>query len=266
MFRHRRLPGFSMIELLVVMFLIAFMVAFLTIVFVNSTRAAKVKAAQALLQKLEVAIGEYYSAFNEYPPDSGYGLDPAKGTTGTQTQYDAGTLYRYLGKQLTWMKPTQSGSTIDMGHFGPFIQHFQDKELVQYSDPVWGESFMVVDPWLTPIGYIGSRGRVMHKRDSVDLFSAGPDQKTADEKIFDKKNSTWVDSDTPGMDHGLPPIVTQKSNVSYDGSATNANALGLGPAVLNGCLTRTKKDKKINDNNKKNNETLDDINNWDPEN
>lgn len=263
MFRLRRFTGFSMIELLVVMFLIAFMIAFLTIVFVNSTRRAKVQAAQAMLQKLEVALGDYYLAFNEYPPDSGYGLDPAKGTSGTVTLYDAGTLYRYLGTQLTWNKKTATGAIINMGNFGPFIQHFQDKELIPYSDPVWGDSYMVCDPWLTPIGYIGSHGRVIHKRDGVDLFSAGPDGKTADEQVFDRKNSTWVQSDTP-VDHKLPGNV-EKSNVSYDGNAAHANAQGLGPAVLNGCLTPTKKDKNITNSNKKDNETLDDINNWDPE-
>ncbi len=259
MFNLPRLKkGFSMIELLVVMFLIAFMIAFLTIVFVNSTRNAKITAAHTVLHKLDVALHDYYAVFNEYPPDSGYGLTLGGGTTSPGTTlYDSGSLYRYLGKQLIWNKPTETGGFVNMGTFGPFIQHFTDKELKAYSDPVWGDSYQIIDPWQKEIGYIGSKGRVIHNRDGVDLFSCGPDKKTA---------SDIKEGKAPGVDPGVVSTYDYK-NQAYSGDAAFANATGLGWSILNGCLTAYKKQstKKIGNTDPSQNETLDDINNWDPE-
>ena len=239
-------PGFSMIELLVVMFLIAFMVAFLTKVFIDGTRNAKIRATRVLLHKLDIALHEYFADFGEYPPDSGYGMPVDGGKKNNATQYDAGSLYRYLGRQLV----VTSGPK--KGNYGPYIAHFTDKELQQFQGPETTNNFMVVDPWNTPVGYIGSRSRVIHNRDGVDLFSAGPDRKTA--------------SDTDSGKHDPYPEGCDHSNIAYDGTPTNANAVGLGHAVFNGALTAYKKVKNITGSSKSQNEVLDDVNNWDPEN
>ncbi len=238
----RRRTGFSMIELLVVMFLIAFMIAFLTKVFVDSTKNAKIKAARILLHKLDVALHEYYADFGEYPPDSGYGLDPS---AGSKTTYDAGSLYRYLGRQLVVTTGSKKGS------FGPYVQHFTDKELMSFDGGAEKDNnFMIVDPWGIRVGYIGSKSRVLHNRDGVDLFSAGPDKKTA--------------SDKDSGDHGPYPTGCDHDNVAYNGTASSANAVGLGHAVFNGSLTAYKKVKNITGKGSAV-ETLDDINNWDPD-
>src|SRR5689334_20567544 len=104
--------GFSMVELLVVLFLIAFMIAFLPIVFVNQSKRTKIQAARTLLHKLDVALNEYYSVFKEYPPDSGYGLPQDQGGSYPNVHYDPGTLHRYLGKQIQWMKPKTGGGYV----------------------------------------------------------------------------------------------------------------------------------------------------------
>ncbi|MEI6235723.1 MAG: prepilin-type N-terminal cleavage/methylation domain-containing protein [Planctomycetota bacterium] len=245
MLNQRRPTGFSMIELLVVLFLIAFMIAFMTKVFIDQTRGAKIKAARILIHKLDIALHEYYSDHGEYPPDTGYGLDPAKGKSGSVTLYDTGSLYRYLGRPLTILTGPKKGT------YGPYIQHFDSKELKSFDGgPETDNNYMVVDPWFTPIGYIGSRARVLHNRDGVDLFSAGPDRKTA--------------SDKDSGEHGIPSALNHDNN-AYDGNPANANAVGLGKAAFNGALTQYKKDKNITASNKKDNEVLDDVNNWDPE-
>lgn len=249
--------GFSMIELLVVIFLIAFMLSALAVVFIRNARTAKIKAAQVQLQRLGVALAQYYADFRDYPPDTGYGLKPESGTQGKTCYYDAGSLFRYLGRPLTWMKTRADGTQYDAGTFGPYLK-FQDSELKKYKDDFWGDSSMVVDPWGSRVGYIGDPKRKIHNRDGVDLYSAGPDQKTA--------------SDDKDFDHKWPAGFTH-DNQAYDGQDNDGdgvidNATELGYAVLNGCLTPSKKDKNIDKNNPsdpKKSEQLDDINNWDPQ-
>src|SRR5882724_8621864 len=120
--RIRRAAGFSMMELLIVVLLIAFMIGFLAMVFVNNIAQGKIKAAKTLLHKLDVALHDYYTDFREYPPDTGYGLDTSKGTQGQTTLYDAGSLYRYLGQKVRWKKPSENGGFIDMGFKGPYCE------------------------------------------------------------------------------------------------------------------------------------------------
>ena len=60
--RHRK-RGFSMVELLVVLFLIAFMLSALAFVFLKNARSAKIQAAQVQLQRLGVALAQYYADF-----------------------------------------------------------------------------------------------------------------------------------------------------------------------------------------------------------
>ena len=244
--------GFSLIELLVVIFLIAFMLSALAVVFIRSSQRTKIQAAQVQLQRLGVALAQYYADFREYPPDSGYGLDPANGYKGNTALYDGGTLMRYLGRPITWKKAKADGTTYDAGTFGPYLK-FQDIELKRYKDGYYGDSYQVVDPWGTPVGYIGDPKRKIHNRDGVDLFSAGPDRKTAsDDTHFDHK---W-------------PAGYEHDNQAYDGQDNDGdgvidNATELGYAILNGCLTPAKKIKNIDKTDPSKSEVLDDINNWD---
>jgi type II secretory pathway pseudopilin PulG len=255
--RSQRAAGFSMIELLTVIFLIAFMLSFLTYAMLNYMKVSKVKAARAQLQRLSLALTGYYSDMHVYPPDSGYGLPTAGGTVGGQTLYDAGGLYRYLGRSVHWLKTTPTG-TVDMGTFGPYMK-FETWELKPLTDSPLGDSFQIIDPWGSAVGYIGDPARKIHNRDGVDLFSAGPDKKTA--------------SDDPAMLKGFPPNAMNGDNVAYTGQDANGdgipgNAPELGHAILNGCLTQflNAAYKKTGAAKAADNTPLDDINNWDPEN
>jgi hypothetical protein len=83
----------------------------------------------------------------------------------------------------------------------------------------------------------------MHNRDSFDIFSCGPDRKTA--------SNDGIDNDGDGA-------IDSPSNHAYDGTGSGTS-LELGEAALNGCLTGFRKNPKAG-------EVLDDINNWDPQN
>ena len=221
--------GFTVIELVVVIAIIGFLMAILSVVFVNYTAATKIKSTHALMRKISLALQSYYSNCGRvYPPDSGFGLSPTAGNAGVT--YDAGTLWRYLGKPVVYrISATDPGTTI-----GPLLA-FTDRELVAYNDPVNGPSYFVCDAWRRPIGYVGDPRRVIHKRGEFDLYSAGPDGKTASDR-----------NTTPN---------TAYNNADDNGDGIIDNAPELGDAQFNGTLTTTQKCQP--------GELADDINNWD---
>ena len=225
----RRGRGFTIIEMVVVIGIIGFLMAILSIVFVNYSASAKIKQTHALIRKLNLALQSYYADCGRvYPPDTGYGLSMTGGNAGVT--YDAGSLWRYLGKEVVYRRSaTDPGAT-----FGPYL-NFSDRELVPYTDPVNGASFYVCDAWRHPLGYVGDPRRVIHRRGECDIYSAGPDGKTAGDR-------------------------NTQANVAYnkaddDGDGIVDNAPELGDAQFNGSLTTVQKCQP--------NEKPDDINNWD---
>lgn len=232
--RQRR--GFTLLEMLTVIGIILFLMAIIIGVFIRTAQNARIKSAHALMQKIGIGLARYQADFRTLPPDSGYGLPASGGMGGTNVLYDAGTLWRYLGNELKF-----DGAT-----YGPYVK-FTDYELLSITDCYGKKSFQVIDPWRTPIGYIGAPERVIHNRGGFDLFSAGPDKKTA--------SNDGIDNDGDGAADGPP-------NRAYDGVAQSGaipdTAVELGEAAMNGSLTEFRKNKKAN-------EVLDDINNWDPQ-
>jgi prepilin-type N-terminal cleavage/methylation domain-containing protein len=201
--RTRR--GFTVLEMLVVIGIIAFMIAMMGVMLWNARIRAQQESTKALIENISISLSTYEGIYRALPPDTGYGL-----SVGGNANYDAGSLYRYLslsaktGKGLPLKVPAEN--------------------LRDYNDPMYGPSKMVVDAWGHPIGYIGDRKRLIHNRDGVDIFSAGPDKKTACDD---------------GIDNGKFFGVC---NTAYDGSGPD-DAGELGESALNGTLT-------------------DDLNNW----
>lgn len=236
--------GFTLIEMLIVVGIIGFLIAMIVNVFINASGGAKVKATKALIEKIGIALARYEGELRSLPPDTGYdmpfGTKTMKNPEGeTEILYDTGALWRYLGRKLEVRRADGSVAKV----VGPFTS-FSESELRQYDDMVYsGErSYYVCDAWGNPISYTGSRSRVIHSRGSFDIFSAGPDGKTAT---------------NDGLDNGVP----QTSNSAYDGKDSDGdgeidNAPELGEAQMNGNLTARKREKVGN-------EILDDINNWD---
>ena len=194
----RKLRGFTLIEMLVVIGLIAFMIAMLGIALINAREKARREGTKALILQIASSLTTYQGIHRELPPDTGFGLAP-----GGNSNYDAGSLYRYLtlsaktGKDLPLKVPAEN--------------------LRDYNDPLYGPSKMIVDAWGTPVGYIGDPRRVIHNRGSVDVFSAGGDKKTASDD---------------GIDNGT---LFNVPNTAYDGAGAD-DARELGESVLNGTL------------------------------
>lgn len=234
---HRHCPrrysgGFTIVEMVVVIGIIVFLIALVSGLMVQYAASARVKATRALIHKIEIGLQSYYTECGRvYPPDTGYGLSPTGQFAGIT--YDAGALWRYLGKPVVYHADAADPGTTH----GPFIT-FSERELLAYTDPVNGPSYMVVDPWRHPIGYVGDPRRVTHNRGEVDVFSAGPNGKT-------------------GCDRNTAPdLAYNNSDDDHDGSVDNAPELG--DAQFNGALTSVSKCQA--------GEAADDINNWDPAN
>jgi len=271
--RRRKAAGFSMLELLTVIGVLTFLTAVIAAVFVNFQKKAKYEAAQALIRTIGIALNQYKAQLRDLPPDTGFGRgatdqDPDPGSELRQLTvddhlaevvlYDSGSLWRYLGSEVTKYVKNDPYDKTDLsmgaakhavGTFGPYMK-FTESQLKSYSDPNYGDSFMVIDPWGMPLGYVGDKKRVIHNKDGFDLYSCGPDRKTASN-----------DGKDNGKYHGLDNNAYDGTDNDNDGIIDNASELG--ESILNGTLTSRKVDKKI-DGSSEINEVLDDINNWDP--
>lgn len=235
--------GFTLIEMLIVIGIISFLIAMIVTVFINASGGAKVKATKALIEKIGIALARYEGELRSLPPDTGYGMpfgtyETVNSDGEKEIIYDSCSIWRYLGQKLE-VRRESDGSVAKV--VGPFTS-FSESELRPYEDVKFPErSYYVCDAWGNPISYIGSRKRVIHARGAFDIFSAGPDGKTAT---------------NDGLDNGIP----QTSNNAFDGKDSDGdgeidNASELGEAQMNGNLTARKREK-IGD------EILDDINNW----
>ncbi len=186
------------------------------------------RSTELLLSRLGVALKEYQADFGALPPDTGFGMAMDNPKRGAGWRYDAGSLWRYLGRS----------TTIDGESRGPYM-NFTSEELVAYNDPLRGQSFYVADSWGTPVGYVGSPSRVIHNHGGFDLYSAGPDRKT-----------------------GQDVLSAVADNFAYDGMDNNGDGVAddsmeFGRAAMNGCLTVANAQVRID------HDALDDLNNWD---
>ena len=190
--------GFTVLEMLVVIGLIAFMIAYMGVMMARRMEDARIKATTSLIQQIGIALDTYEGTYHQLPPDTGFGL-----AAGASPNYDAGSLYRYLSLSA------KSGKGLPL--------KIPDDFLRDYNDPMHGPSKKIVDAWGTPIGYIGDAKRVIHNRGGVDIFSSGPDRKTASDDGIDN-----------GQVFGVP-------NTAYDGAGSD-DAAELGESALNGTL------------------------------
>jgi prepilin-type N-terminal cleavage/methylation domain-containing protein len=243
--------GLTLIELLVVILIIGILMTSIAVVGLRVPKGVRKKTARADIARIEVALDSYKMQFGKYPPDTGFGmkLDPFK-NPGT---YDPGSLWRYLIEEVY---DERTGRT-----YGPYLtEPWPKARMKAYDDPLRGgaRSVALVDPWGTPYAFIGDRKRVIHNRGSFDLFSAGPDGRTAcnDEK---RNSDATTQTDCPSVDmnessrHYLfqEPVMGLEpgDNLAYNGIDDDKNGKiddvnEFGPeAILNG-------------------DVGDDINNW----
>jgi prepilin-type N-terminal cleavage/methylation domain-containing protein len=177
--------GLTLVELLVVMFIMSILMAFIAVVLMNIGSEPRKRKALADIAKMSMALSEYKNHFGEYPPDTGYGLDmegnrpvyvrKVRGEFVNVPTYDPGGLWRYLCRRV---RDPKTGELV-----GPFLDEWPQSQLQPYDDPFDAagqpSSRYLVDPWGNPYGFIGDRRRVLHKPGSFDIFSAGSDGVTA---------------------------------------------------------------------------------------
>ena len=233
--------GFTLIEILVVLSIIILLASMLFVAFPGMKNPARRTLAIARINEIEMSLKRYHGTMQTFPTDTGFGLDKTA-MTATPRNYDAGSLVLNLATDVIVDKFPSGAPRVPVKimRFGTFDE--REISLKTYNDPERGPNHYMVDPWGNPLGYIGSRERVIHNRDGgVDLFSCGPDGKTA----WDKNGGC---SDNYGYGRG--------DNFAYDGIGKD-DAYELGDAALNGTFTKTNQTVLTHQ------EKLDDITNWD---
>jgi prepilin-type N-terminal cleavage/methylation domain-containing protein len=169
-----RRRGFTLLEILTVIAILGAMLAMLGVTMLGQVKTARTKATTLLVQRIETALARYEADFRCRPPDTGYGLPLGTVKNGDAVVQDSGSLWRYLAQPL---ELRGSGGAV-LRVVGPY-EHFSESELLAYDDPVYGKSCCVADAWGRPVGYVGDRQRVVHNRGGADIYSMGPDGKTA---------------------------------------------------------------------------------------
>jgi prepilin-type N-terminal cleavage/methylation domain-containing protein len=229
--------GFTLVELLTVIGIILFLIAVIVGVFIRYGEMSKVRATQKLIERVGIGLARYKAELRSFPPDTGYGMPKDTKKDGDLVLYDSGALWRYLGKEV--VKYRADGTIV--ATYGPYMS-FTPGELLQYEDSVYGTSYCVMDAWYNPLGYVGDPKRVIHNRGDFDLYSAGPNKKTAGDDGLDNNPADTIGGDA--------------ANNAYGGG--DGTVVEMGEAALNGTLTGTKKTLVTG-------EVLDDLNNWDPQ-
>ena len=201
---RRQGRGFTVIELLVVISIILFLVGVLTAVFLRQGETNRIRATQKLIERVSLALERYYAEFREYPPDSGYGLDRQSQSemVTSKKPYQSDSLYYYLGTELHKYRIYNNAPELEKS-IAPYME-FSPGELIPY-EADGRRSYIVVDSWRNPIGYVGHPWRVLHRRGECDVYSAGPDGKTASDLAQEttcdayRPNGTIVDSNASNM-------------------------------------------------------------------
>ncbi len=174
--------GVTILEMLVVMFILAILSAYISYVALRIGGEPRRKRAMADIQKISFALDAFKKKVHKYPPDTGYGLQRENvvrpqfarsrgGRTDMLPTYDPGSLWRHLIEPVQDPRfPDDPDRTV-----GPFLEEWSEGQLKAYNDPLFGPSFYLADPWGNLYGFVGERKRLLHNRGSFDLFSAGPD-------------------------------------------------------------------------------------------
>lgn len=177
--------GFTLLELLIVMTIIAILVvaAFSVYAGILKTR----KKALALLQVSQIveAATQYYQDFHVYPPDTDVyeaGDQPPQGMSASQCKF---SIMRYLGTEIM---DKSSGL-----RFGPYIRDANEKNNLR-GDPTEVDGIQVqlyCDPWGNPYEMDCTHSVRDPEKRTVTVFkpydqTVDPDKQTLEVKVWSK--------------------------------------------------------------------------------
>jgi prepilin-type N-terminal cleavage/methylation domain-containing protein len=188
---HHRAPrGFTLVELLIVISIMAILAGILIPSITVVRQQAKIAGAQSLIKRLEAAIVSFESDHGYYPPDAvetGTALyDPVQPdlsslatTPITADQVPPQALYYYVTNGFVGENAPYT--TIARGAEAYFFDEVFTQRLPAIVDP-WGRPFLYNRKPRGTTGNFktdsGVKIKPRHNPDSFDLFSVGPDGQT----------------------------------------------------------------------------------------
>jgi len=163
--RSKRLAGFTLLELLVVIGIVAVLIAAFLAIGAKVTSDTKRKATISRVMLVTTALERYRNEFDAYPPNPAGGFE------------DDGTLVKYLCGAENRGVVACPGTTREK-HFEAFLP--LSSETVKQV----GDKLVLIDNWGTPLHYFNCKAYVdgggnaenCHKPDKCDVWSYGPDK------------------------------------------------------------------------------------------
>jgi prepilin-type N-terminal cleavage/methylation domain-containing protein len=157
--------GFTIIEMLVVISVIAILASILLPAIGTAQKKARIAKTQAMIDSITTALKQYRTDFGSYPPD-----DSVPGTVGVNSSECA-----FYYTAATFVAGNNSADT----SAGPYMEYRQkDKSASGHNADVDGDGatddalFEIVDPWGSVLVY---EKPGTNNTSSFDLHSPGPD-------------------------------------------------------------------------------------------
>ena len=205
---HHR-AGYSLIELLIVIGIIATLAAMLLPAMFAVSQEGKITEAKSLLARIGVALDTYARLYTYYPPD--FIWDPSH----VPPSPDAAAIYNFQGAKssgayvkVTLTTPAYSPEALYyflchrfLSDEHPMLSLSGSRETTDTNDNGLPE---VVDPWDRPFlynrakfpaceaAYYNANGNPRHNTDRFDLYSVGPDALTGDQALLPFSATTFT--------------------------------------------------------------------------